>query len=223
MSAPPRTARTAIRSRVDVGALRSALAGPGADTRSWIVTAIVTELGYDPDNGPFVDLQFQTSGQPETALVGSCYAGAEFGDWCPIDVGDTVLVAIPGGDPGEGPIVLGRVWNAGDKPFAEMGDGEVMSANRVIRVRTDKNFQVVVNGEGKIELTKAGAEQSFVRGDDQKSALDDLVDAMKTWAVLVQTGVTAGGGSLDNTNFNLAITAFKQAIGNALSTKIKGE
>lgn len=224
MSAPRTRARTRVRSGIDVGAMSSAVARPGIDPRIWLATAIVTDLGFDADEGPFVDIQYQPSGQNDTALVGSAYAGAEFGDWCGLEVDDTVLVAVPMGDPGNGPIVIARMWNAGDKPFAEMGDGDSLTANRVIRVKSGSSFQVVINGDGSlIELTKVGAEQSFVRGQDLKSATDAFADAVKAFGAAAKVSIVALGGELVTTSLDAAVVQFKEAVGNALSTKIKGE
>lgn len=227
--------RTSVRTRPDVNALASAVSRPGVDPRVWITLAVVTELGYDPDEGPFADLQYQPNGDQETALIGSNYAGAEFGDWSSVEIGDTVLVAVPMGDPGNGPTIICRMWNAGDKPFAEMqdaDDSEVPTQNRVLRVKPGKKFQLVISGDGaRIELAQKDATQSFVRGDDYADAEGEFLDALDTFVQTLATATPAPPNSaltvaavLAAANiFRPKITAFKNARNDYLSTKIKGE
>ncbi len=95
---------------------------PGADTRLWLTLGVVKALGWDPEaaagltGGVFADVQFVPTGELETCYVGMPYAGAGFGAWWPLEVDDTVLVGVPGGDTGWGPVILTRFWNSGDLP-----------------------------------------------------------------------------------------------------------
>lgn len=132
----------------DAGAMARMVARPGMDTRVWLTLAIVTKVSYDAAHGIFADVQFQPGGEPETALVGAAYAGGEFGLYCPIDVNDTVLVALPMGDPGNGPVIIARMWAAADKPSAEFGSGEVATDNVVLRMRPGKKFRVITSDSG---------------------------------------------------------------------------
>ncbi len=95
---------------------------PGADTRVWFAMAVVTELGYDPvavpgvSGGVFADVKLLPGGEPDTCYVGMPYAGAEFGAWYPLNVGDHVLVAYPYGESGWGPVIVSRIWNSAALP-----------------------------------------------------------------------------------------------------------
>src|SRR5216683_3334457 len=104
------------RASIDLSKLSAAAARPGIDTRIWLTLAVVKELGYDSAEGIFADVQFQPSGEIETCFVGSAYSGGQFGMYCPLRVGDTVLVAVPSGDPNNGPIIISRQWDASDPP-----------------------------------------------------------------------------------------------------------
>lgn len=220
-----------VRTGIDVGRLAAAAKRPGIDPRVWLTLAVVQDVGFDPDEGIFVDLQYQPSGELETALLGAPHAGNGFGAYFPVKVDDTVLVAVPMGDPGHGPIIICRMWNAGDPPAADFGDGEEAVSDTILRVEDGTAYRVFAkNGDvslqaedGKVELSKVGASQSFVRGDDQKDALDAFLDALKAWAALVKSGIEAGGGTIENNLFNQALATAKNDLAAALSTKIKGE
>ena len=221
-----------MRTSPDVGAMSAAVSRPGIDPRVWLTLAVVSRVGFDADEGPFADVQYQPGGENETALIGSSYAGNEFGDWGDVAEGDTVLVAQPMGDPGNGPVIICRMWNAGDAPFSEMGDGDTPTTNRVIRVKPGSKFVVRTSGDGDgIDMRTGGdgivgfqdASQAYVRGDDQKQALDAFLASFDTWIELVRLGIVAGGGTLDNTTITQASQTLRNGLANALSTKIKGE
>jgi len=140
---------------------------PGADTRLWLTLAVVLELGYDPiavpglTGGVFADVQFQPSGDIETCYVGMGYAGAGFGAWWPLEVGDTVLVAVPMGDCGYGPVIVSRFWNSGDLPppgtdldWAPGGDEPPTDA--VIRLKPGTSYKLRTSGGGEINIRAEG-------------------------------------------------------------------
>lgn len=234
------------RRRIDASRIAQLASRPGADPRVWITFADVTQLGFDPDEGIFADLTFQPSGTQETALIGAPYAGNEFGDWCPLNVGDVVLVAVPLGDPGTGPTIITRVWKASDKPSADFKaeqqqDGaDVPTQDRVLRVQPGQKYKVrtsgngdgfdfQVEGDGNVvikaaqgEMLLQGGTQKFIRGDDRKQGDDVFLTALDVYADAISAAV---GGSLipATTTFKAAITGYKQAITSSLSSKIKGE
>lgn len=112
---------TKARSGIDIGRLGKAVQRPGIDPRIWLTLGTVKEVGFDAAHGIFADVVIQPDGNVETCYVATPYAGAlggkiGFGDWCPVEVDDTVLVAYPRGDSNEGPIIIARFWNSGDLP-----------------------------------------------------------------------------------------------------------
>lgn len=74
------------------------------------------------DAGPQVTVELQPSRTRASARVLMQVAGEGEGEWYPYVEGDEVLVAIPGGDPRGGVVILGRLSNARDYfPFRVMG------------------------------------------------------------------------------------------------------
>jgi hypothetical protein len=140
-----------IRSKADVNAMAKAVSRPGIDPRIHIALAIVQEVGFDPNAGLFADIQYYT-GEIDTALVGSPYTADSGGLFCPLEVGDTVLVAIPDGDSNNGPTIISQMWNPSQKPAPEMGTGDNASGNVVWRVRQGRKFQLFTN-QGNVEIT----------------------------------------------------------------------
>jgi hypothetical protein len=149
------------RTSVDVGRLAAALQRPGIDSREWLTRARVMELGFDANNGLFADVQFLPGGEIETCLVGTGYAGNGFGAYGSLKVDDVVLVAVPQGDPGEGPIIIARLWNAGDKPPPELAQGDnpandEPTANPTFRLEDGSTLRVVARNAGLIKLELSG-------------------------------------------------------------------
>lgn len=152
------------RSNIDASRLAALTARPGMDTRIWHSLAHVTAVGFDLKQGCFADLTLQPTGERETAYYGAPYAGGGFGDHCPLEIDDTVLVAMPGGDPGNGPIIIARFNNAGDPPHADFGAGSVPSSDRVLRVKPGQRLvirttdgDIVIEGEGDANLNLRAA------------------------------------------------------------------
>ncbi len=100
-----------------------------------------------------------------------------------------------------------------------------------IRVKSQRRFTVEMDGTDVLEVWKDGAQvridlgegaaQRLVLGDDQDGALSTLADDLKAWAILVKSGIVAGGGTLDNSVFDAALAAFKTANAAALSDLAK--
>lgn len=142
------------RRRFDMGRFAAMSKRPGVDPRIWLTWAVVTELGYDSDQGIFADVTFQPTGEQETVILGGPYAGDGFGFYLPVEVGDVVLIAVPNGDSNAGPYVVGRAWRGADKPSSDFKaeqpvDGsDVPSSNSVLRMRSGKKFLIRTSGDG---------------------------------------------------------------------------
>lgn len=206
---------------LNIGELSHALARPGIDPRVWIDLGVVTARGFDPDHGPFVDLELVPSGDVETAMVGTTYAGRAYGAWFPLEVGDLVVVAIPRGDTGAGPVVITRVWRAADPPPSEVGAGEDLSDDVVLRVREGKRYvlrtsgsggsvdvavegdgaiNLVARGSGRITIQQAGSADIVLKvasgklcyvGDDAGAEPIALGTTLKGWMDSLTTWLTA--------------------------------
>lgn len=208
------------RTNVDMGRMANAVSRPGIDPRVWLTLAIVKDVGYDPDEGIFVDVQYQPNGDIETCLLGAPYAGAEFGFYFPVNVDDTVLVGIPMGDPNDGPILITRVWNAGDKPhsdFQDPEDAEEPTMDAVLRIQPGRKLKIrtsddgdgvdiTVEGNGDVLIQATGAGKVLLGGEDAEepttkaNTLTNFLNSQKTSIdtaiaflkshVHVETGVT---------------------------------
>lgn len=210
--------------------LRSAVRGPGIDPRVWITDATVKELGFDSDEGIFADVQLQPTGEEETVYVGQPCSGDGFGDWCPLEVGDTVLVAIPHGDHDFGGWVISRAHNAADKPpadFRSEEDSEAPTLDRVVVLKPGSHFRLRTSNGGVIKMQ--AATQSFVRGEDLQSELDKLKQALQSFGTdLAASTPAAPNAALTVADVITAVATLSQALGNInfatpLSSKIKGE
>lgn len=252
MRAGPRSPVTNIRRSVDTGRLAGAASRPGIDPRIWLSNAIVTDVAFVEGEGVFVDLQLQPDGSPETAFLGSCYAGNLAGDYCPVKVDDLVLVAMPSGDSDNGPIVIARFNSAGDPPAADFEDpdneGEA-SKDRILRVEAGRKYKIRTSGDGdgidmsvegngdfvletvgdgKIKLQR-DADQPYMRGNDYADAQDDFLDALTTFVNAIKgAGADPQGGLLGApviaaaTAFGPKIATFKSARSTYLSQKVVG-
>ena len=195
-----------IRSAVDTGQLKEAAKSPGIDPRVWLTYAIVTAVSYDAEHGVFCDIKYQPRGEEETALLGASYAGSGFGTYCPVNINDTVLVAVANGDPQTGPVVVARLWNAGDPPPSAAGSGETASLDVSTTVQTDKNYTITTQGSGNIDLVlgglinlvKSDATQPYVRGSDFASQMTTFLSVLKIAFNADSAGWSAVGAALGN-------------------------
>ena len=147
-----------IRSMPDVGRLARAVSRPGIDPRTWITLATVIDIAFDAVHGVFVDVQFQPEGTKETCLLGSQYTCDGGGLFCPLAVGDLVLVAVPGGECDHGPTIIAQMWNKTTAPAPEMAgaNGEDTTTDIIWRVSKGKKMKVLTT-DGEIDITADGA------------------------------------------------------------------
>jgi len=212
------------RRSIDVRRLGAAASYPGIDPRVWIAMATVVDVGFDPDEGIFADVQLQPDGDELTAYVATPYAGKDFGAHYPLEKDDTVLVAIPG-DPDAAAFVIARAWNAADTPIAEAGSGDDIVEDVVIKTKSGKSYKLSTPDA---QILLQNASQSFVRGEDLRTALNDFANALITAAAALapsppSTPLTGANGATFVTKLQEAALALSQAANTYLSTKIKGE
>lgn len=194
------------RRRIDIGAMAAAASRPGIDPRVWLTLATVKDVAVDSAEGAFADVQYQNElGTLETAYVAVPYAGDGYGFWCPLKVDDTVLVAVPMGDSGYGPMVVARCWNAADKPPADIRQGEEAVRDVVLRVEpgqrlkirtsgADDGIDIVVEGTGKfaVETGTGGAHIAVPAGANVNLGSEALAP---TDGVVHGTGIDPFTGS----------------------------
>lgn len=156
--------------RINPTTLSHLLARPGIDTRVWLTLAIVEEVVCDRDEGIFATVTYIPEGTEETARVGTCYTHDQAGVYWPIEEGDTVLVAVPMGDAGYGPIIISRLFSADNRPqdeaastSATVGAASTDASIRLqpgssLKIRTEDTGQINIKseGSGKITIEQAG-------------------------------------------------------------------
>lgn len=212
---------------VDQGRLRRLVSGPGVDTRYNLVLAVIDKVVVDPQEGVFCDISLLPYEQPETAFLGVPYAGDGFGFYFPVEVDDIVLVGVPDGDPGSGPVIVSRMWSAADKPFTEL-QGSADSDNPgqynpssdvVLKTKSGSNYKTLVPGGGTASTTVSG-------GGDITLAVtgggDVEITAGGTSQVKLQDGSQSfvRGNEFD-TQLDTFVTAV-QALTTAISTLVTG-
>ena len=193
------------RRNIDPGRLASLVSRPGIDPRVHLTLGVVDRVIVDPEHGVFADITYLLHEDNDTATIGTAYAGDRFGQHVPLQVDDTVLLAIPEGDTDAGPVIISRMWSAADKPFTEQ-QGTALTgeeaglyeqaekvilrckpstpyeiyvsegANITIKVEGSGNANVVVDS-GKVFLSDVSGTEPAAKGQTLKSYLDSL----KTW------------------------------------------
>lgn len=219
------------RRSVDPSRLASLVSRPGIDPRVHLTLGVVDRVLVDPEHGVFADITYLLHEDNDTATVGTAYAGDRFGQHVPLQVEDTVLIAIPEGDTDAGPVIISRMWSAADKPFTEQ-QGTALTgeeaglyeqaekvilrckpstpyeiyvsegANITIKVEGSGNANVVVDS-GKVFLSDVSGTEPAAKGQTLKTYLDSL----KAWADNHgHSVVTAGPGTYTTTSPMTATT-----------------
>lgn len=185
-----------VRRSPDVRRMAHAVSHPGIDPRIWGSWAIITEVGFDPEEGLFADIQLQPTGEVETVLITGIYAGNGFGCYRPIKKDDTVYILFPNGDPNNGGIVVARSWNASDLPPAQFkgaGDQDLIDFPLEV-VEKDKPWQVITTGSGDAKIF---SEHGVLIGDDnaapvaKATGISDLQTAINGWTPVPNDGGAA--------------------------------
>ena len=148
----------AIRSHADMRKMGNGLSFPGIDPRQWIKYAKVTDVGYDAQYGMFADVQFESTGQNETCLIGSVYANKDCGENPPIEKGQRVLVLVPGGNADNGPVIVCQVWDAYHTPpveFQDTANNQEPTKDRVIKVKKGQRYRLLTD-DGDVLVTTSG-------------------------------------------------------------------
>lgn len=235
------------RTRLDVGRMREGMRGPGADPRTWVTFGRVDDdddaIRWEVPHGWIVDVTFsggQLEGEgPIACRVLRLFAADGATRQEPVFRGAEVAVVLSEGDPNASPLIIGMVHNGGGSETPEEVNGttidedyslatHILVTPHALDYQIDGDVRIKTTGTARllgplVELAEQDAGQSFVRGDDQKDALNAFLDALSTWAVLVKAGIVAAGGTLENAALDAAINVAKQQFASALSSKVKGE
>lgn len=146
-----------IKSSIDANRLAAIASRPGIDPRVWLTFGVVQDVAYDAEHGMLADVQYMPEGDIETALVGSCYLGHNYGAWCGLKKGHIVLIAVPLGDPSAGPVIISQIHTGSERPpedFKNESSSDPMdpTINPTIRVEDGATLRVIAKNGAKISL-----------------------------------------------------------------------
>jgi len=263
--------RSRVRSLLDFGRIAEAVSRPGIDPRSWLVYARIDDdpdaIVWDAELGWFVDVTVvsgQLAGEPVLARV-SADALSSGGRYTPPRANALVLLAVPNGDSNDECVVLMQLHSSDrTAPTTVNGDtiverdpqaGEVAALVTHLSVFPNEDCdeewrerRVTASGAHRLhgdtmELGLAGADQSYVRGEDKADADEAFVSAVDTYNQQVLaafsamlppgppvTPVTAANVSAGiaiitpaSVALSAAVAQFNAARAQYLSTRIKGD
>lgn len=168
--------RPVRRRAIDASRMSHLVARPGIDTRRNICVAQVVEVIVDPAEGIFIDVDLLPGEERETVQLTGPLAGSGFGFVCPVYADDLIVVGFPDGDPDAGPVLLARLWNAGDPPPEEAKGAAVGQdspgmfflkeqvllrakggENILIRTSAAGGFDLEVEGDGPLSIKASGS------------------------------------------------------------------
>jgi hypothetical protein len=177
----------------DVAKLANAISRPRIDPRKFVDLGIVTAVDVT-EKGIHVDV-ITVDGVPETAAVSPPYGGPGYGLHLPVDLDQTVLLAVPDGVFNAGARVVGAVWDEGDPPPDDVIDNP---DDVVLVVKPGQNVRIIVQGGGDIVLEARGGGKIRHGGDDaddpivRRSDLDAFITGDYNTHIHQVPGVTAG-------------------------------
>jgi hypothetical protein len=238
---------------MDFGRLRTASAGPGADTRTWVVLARVDDdddaIRWDSSLGWLVDVTVQ--GGPldqEGPIVCRCPSDFVEDSGAKLDppIRDCIaVVVLPEGDANVDPSILGFVQGPGcSPPNSVNGDdideakalgAHVLVTSKEVDWEVAGNIRLRTTGDAArflgplVELADEGATEPYVLGNANKDAVDAFAQSVQSaFTDLVPPGppatpVTAAQATAAVATITVAIVQLSLDLQNALSTKIKGE
>lgn len=216
----------------DTGRMASALKMPGIDPRTWITYAIITKISVTND-GPICDVLLMPDEIPETAHLATPYAGQGYGLHLPLEVDDWVVVEIPHGDTGHGPVITARVWDRSARPPQAVIDHP---EDVVLSVRSGRDLHLLTSGGGSVEvqgaevlLGGAAGHQPTFKGTTYSNARDQLIAAQQLWLAALLVYIVIPTPSAPQTTtyttaqaaYVTALNAFTAASASYLTTNTK--
>ena len=191
-----------MRSAVDTSRLGEAIKRPGIDPRVWLTLAVVKAVSFDSEEGIFVDVQFLPDGHEETCILGSPYSSDSAGFYFPVEVDDVVIVAVPNGDTGAGPVIVSQLWNKTQKPSSEMGSGTEPSPDVTLRLRSGRkclivasDSEITIKGEGSTKVIIQAASNVDISSQADVNVSAQNANIVASGTAVVQAPVVKLGPS----------------------------
>ncbi len=145
----------------DVAKIAKALERPGIDPRKFVELAVVTAVAVDA-NGVHADV-LTAEGLPETVALAPPYGGPGYGFYGPIDPDDAVLIAMPDGKFNAGGRIIGRIWDPGSPPPAEVA---AHPEDVAIVIKPGQTIRIVVSGGGNAVIEARDGGHVLLGGED---------------------------------------------------------
>lgn len=181
----------------DVAKISEAISRPGIDPRKFVDLAVVTTVAVAGD-GVHADVT-TVDGMHETAALTTPYGGAGYGFYAPIQLDDFVLLAVPDGKYNAGARIIGRIWDPGSPPPAEV---TAHPEDVALVVRPGQTIRIVVSGGGDIVLTARDGGKILAGDDDaddpvmRKSDVAAFIANYYASHTHVVAGVQTGSGAV---------------------------
>ena len=178
----------------DVAKIAKAIERPGIDPRKFVELAIVTTVAVDA-NGVHADV-LTAEGLPETVALAPPYGGPGYGFYGPLDPDDAVLIAMPDGKFNAGGRIIGRIWDPGSPPPAEVADHPEDVA---LVVKPGQTIRIVVSGGGNAVIEARDGGHVLLGGEDASAAAqstDDGADFLAALQAAIVTAPTTGAQAL---------------------------
>ncbi len=178
----------------DVAKISAAVERPGIDPRKFVEIAIVDAVAVAAD-GVHCDV-ITADGLPETATLVTPYGGPGYGIYGPIQIDDAVLLALPDGKFNAGARIVGRIWDPGSPPPAEVTSHPEDVA---IVVRPGQTIRIVVSGGGNAVVESRDGGLVLLgdeTADDPAQGASDGGDFMSALSAAILTAPTTGAQAL---------------------------
>lgn len=167
-------------------------------------------------------------------------AGVEHGGpYIPLEKDDTVLLACPNGDPGDGFLLLARFFEQAEPVPPAIVDAPtdehwVAKPGRVLALQTTNGDLVMAlaatasGARGVLRLGSRTASQAAVLGDQQKALEKPMLDALFTALTNIAAAFTAAGApfaaqAASVTAAATAVQTFSNSYDDILSERVKLE
>ena len=199
--------RARKRRNFDMGRLREAIRGPGADTRVWIATARIDDdpdaLTFDPEIGWIVDVTFYggplDQEGPVPCRMGDVFAQQGGTKSNPPGPGCEVLVAITDGDANSNPVIVARMHNAGGCEVPTSVNGDDLTETKALA------DHIVVTTKGSDE--QYGGDRRITAKSLEWEATDDSAKLKAAIDVEIEAQVNAKLSALVDLRLEGLVTA----------------
>lgn len=187
----------------DIAKIAEAISRPGIDPRKHVELGVVVASSVSAD-GAIYDV-VTADGSHETVALSPVYGGPGYGLYAPVELDDTVLIAVPYGAPNAGGRIVGRLWDPGAAPPQDAIDNQ---DDLVIVVKPGRKIRIVVSGGGDAVIEARDGGHVLLGGEDASDAVQIRADG-----TTFLNALTAAIGTSPTTGVQ-ALTALRTQLQN---------